>query len=103
MKHFTFSLTIALFLASNVAFAEAGVPLDGQAPQEDAGADGGVPLACDGALCDTTNGGTCDVAPNGLPALGLGGVFALALGLSAVVMGVARRRSSGRDVKEARR
>src|SRR5215472_2973907 len=31
---------------------------------EDAGIDGGggVPLACDGALCDTTNGASCSTA-----------------------------------------
>jgi hypothetical protein len=28
----------------------------------DAEFDGGTPLACDGALCDTTNGGTCSTA-----------------------------------------
>ena len=26
------------------------------------GGDGGVPLACDGALCDTTNGASCSTA-----------------------------------------
>ncbi len=106
MKHATLPLTVALLLASNVAFAEAGVPLDANAPDaadsdapdappdagpDEAGAEGGVPLACDGALCDTTNSGTCNVAPTGS---GFGGVCAIAIGLSALVAAVARRRSN---------
>lgn len=59
-----------------------------------------TPLACDGALCDTTNGATCDVSagPIGSGAVGLGG-FAIAA--SVVVAGVARRRRWGHNARRA--
>lgn len=61
---------------------------------EEAGVGGGVPLACDGALCDTTNGATCDVSRTleGGSRFDFAAVSTLLIG---VMAGVLRRRQGG--------
>lgn len=92
---------LPIMLAARVASAEAGVPLDATAPADDAAcaddgcSDAGVPVACDGALCDTTNSATCDVGPGGTPA-----VASLALLSFAAIVACARRVR--RKTKESR-
>jgi hypothetical protein len=66
--------TAALVIAGCIADPAAG---------PDAGADADVPVACDGALCRTTNDSTCAA---GDPVSGLGVVVAL--------VGLRRRRPS---------
>ena len=92
MKHTTLLFAVAAMCTTSLAFADAGADAgadaDVDAAIEDASA-APVPLACDGALCDTTNNGTCDVAPNrpDFPS----GTCAMLFGLSTLVAGVLRR------------
>src|SRR5215467_7170907 len=41
------------------AEVDAGCAEDAGICEQDGGVNGGPPLACDGALCDTTNGASC--------------------------------------------
>lgn len=90
----------ALALVSPMAFADDGGADDASAcvddagnPCDDGGADAGssVPLACDGALCDTTNGAECGVSPGA------------ALGASPVALFVAAVLGASALLRRARR
>jgi hypothetical protein len=89
--------------ADGDASVEAGAPDDGGSVVADdatgddstsSGTSNEVPLACDGALCDTTTGGTtCDIAEEGLGTRGAALPTAAALLLGAVGFGTLRRRA----------
>jgi hypothetical protein len=78
-----------LFTLARPALAGIDAGRDGAGgPADDAGEDAGVPLACDGALCDTTNGaetgGSCAAGARmttegTLPALWGAGVLGFAM------------------------
>jgi hypothetical protein len=93
-------LMVSFLVRARPAFAA-----EGGVPSADAAADtatndaassgsGAPPLACDGALCDTTNGSTCGVSPR---ARGVAHVDSegLALIASCVAIALARRAKRG--------
>ena len=71
---------------------DAGCADDAGICEEDGGVDAGPPLACDGALCDTTNGATCSTA--GKP-VDLAWLAVIAAALAFPIL--RRRRSGGHD------
>jgi hypothetical protein len=77
---------------SDVATSDATSGDDGSA-NNDPGPDG-TPIACDGALCDTTNGSECGVAG---PAIGNAHLDSTSVGALVAVLGlgIARRARRG--------
>jgi hypothetical protein len=63
----------------------------------DASEDAGIPLACDGALCSTSNGATCGIAAGGIgvPA-GQGTWLALLVPASIACLALRARRGTRR-------
>jgi hypothetical protein len=97
-----FSSALALAsLASQRAQADTDAGPDGGSA--DAGATEAEPtsppLACDGALCDTTTGSECAV-PRGTGRASAGGVAAMMACAVAVVIAARRARRAAREVGE---
>jgi hypothetical protein len=85
MKRFVFLLCL---LASFALPRGARADDAGDAGDDASDAADQIPLACDGALCDTSNNATCDVGAVGAPAR----AGALLVGLALVGLAFARRR-----------
>ena len=92
-----------LAFAADAAVGEAGDDGGLDTSSDDGGDDGSSsniasasqePLACDGALCDTTNSSTCAIGGNAIGGTPVDST-ALALLLSAATIGVARRARRG--------